>query len=50
LLRDPARPLKAVASDLGYRDVFFFTRQFTEYHGIPPGKYRKSVGVPTGPG
>jgi iron complex transport system substrate-binding protein len=29
-----------VADQLGYRDVYFFSRQFKKYAGCAPGKYR----------
>jgi len=31
-----------VADRLGYRDVYFFSRQFKKYAGCAPGKYRPS--------
>ena len=35
-------PIGAIAEKLGYNDVYFFTRQFRERVGVPPGAYRKS--------
>ena len=35
-------PIKNIASSLGYRDVFYFTRQFTLLTGVSPGAYRRS--------
>lgn len=35
-------PIKTIATKLGYRDVFFFSRQFKEKVGVPPGAYRTS--------
>lgn len=35
-------PLKAIADQLGYNDVHFFTRQFRQFAGTTPGAYRKS--------
>lgn len=35
-------PVKIIASKLGYRDIYFFTRQFGQKVGVPPAAYRKS--------
>lgn len=35
-------PIKQIARELGYSDVFYFTRQFRHLVGVPPGVYRKS--------
>jgi len=35
-------PIKTVARDLGYRDIFYFTRQFKASVGVPPATYRRS--------
>lgn len=35
------RGIEEIASELGYRDVHFFTRQFTRTMGCPPGQLRK---------
>lgn len=42
LLGETDEPIKAVAESLGYRDVFYFTRQFTQHAGVSPGAYRQS--------
>jgi AraC-like DNA-binding protein len=34
------RGMEEIAADLGYRDVQFFTRQFTSVMGRPPGSFR----------
>ncbi|MCU0779240.1 MAG: AraC family transcriptional regulator [Akkermansiaceae bacterium] len=34
------RGIEEIASELGYRDVQFFTRQFTRMMGRPPGRFR----------
>jgi AraC-like DNA-binding protein len=34
------RSMEEIASELGYRDVQFFTRQFTRVMGCPPGQFR----------
>jgi AraC family transcriptional regulator of arabinose operon len=35
-------PVKTIAEQLGYRDVFYFTRQFRQTTGVAPVAYRKS--------
>jgi AraC-like DNA-binding protein len=35
-------PIKTIAEQLGYRDVFFFSRQFTRVAGISPAAYRRT--------
>ena len=35
-------PIKQIAMQLGYRDVGFFSRQFAQLAGVPPGAYRRS--------
>ena len=35
-------PIKTIAKRLGYRDVYFFSRQFRQQVGTPPAVYRKS--------
>ena len=35
-------PIKAVADRLGYRDVYFFSRQFRQIVGVPPAAYRRT--------
>lgn len=42
LLAETDLPIKKIARQLGYKDVFFFTRQFTRTTGVAPGKYRRS--------
>lgn len=42
LLADTALPVKEIAEQLGYRDVYFFTRQFRQLTGVPPVQYRRS--------
>lgn len=41
LLRDTSASLQSVADALGYRDVFFFSRQFKLKAGMAPSQYRK---------
>jgi AraC-like DNA-binding protein len=35
-------PIKTIAQLLGYSDVFFFSRQFTQFAGISPAAYRRT--------
>jgi len=42
LLGETDLPAKVIAQRLGYRDVYFFSRQFRELTGVPPVTYRKS--------
>ena len=35
-------PVKAIAKRLGYRDVYFFSRQFRQLVGVPPAAYRRT--------
>lgn len=35
-------PIKQIADELGYQDVYYFTRQFTQAVGISPARFRKS--------
>jgi iron complex transport system substrate-binding protein len=42
LLGETDLPIKAVAARLGYRDVYFFTKQFRRLSGVPPAAYRRS--------
>lgn len=42
MLAETDIPLKAIAEELGYENVFFFSRQFRQHAGISPGKYRSA--------
>jgi len=44
LLRDTAKPVKEVASDLGYRAVEVFCREFKRAHGCTAGEFRRRSG------
>jgi AraC-like DNA-binding protein len=35
-------PIKQIADELGYQDVYYFTRQFTQAVGISPARFRRS--------
>lgn len=41
LLDETDLPVKEIAEQLGYRDVYFFTRQFHRHLGLPPATFRK---------
>jgi AraC-like DNA-binding protein len=40
MLRDSGNSISWIAEQLGYRDVYFFSRQFREHHGQSPSAYR----------
>jgi AraC-like DNA-binding protein len=42
LLGETDDPIKRIAERLGYRDVYFFSRQFRALTGVPPAAYRRS--------
>lgn len=42
LLEETDMPLKAIAAHLGYENESFFSRQFRQSTGVPPGVYRRS--------
>jgi len=42
MLGDTEEPIKRIALQLGYRDVFYFNRHFKQLVGVPPGAYRRS--------
>jgi AraC-like DNA-binding protein len=42
LLGETELPLKQVAAQLGYRDVYFFSNQFKKLSGVTPTAYRRS--------
>jgi len=42
LLGETDLPIKSIAQQLGYRDVYFFSRQFRQMTGVPPAVYRHS--------
>lgn len=41
-------PIETIADRLGYRDVYFFSRQFGRYRGISPSAYRRGGTLPDG--
>ncbi|MBN1554959.1 MAG: helix-turn-helix domain-containing protein [Phycisphaerae bacterium] len=42
MLLETDAPIKIIAKRLGFRDVYFFTRQFKQITGLSPGTFRKS--------
>lgn len=42
LLSDSEAPLRVVAAQLGYRNEYFFSRQFKAMVGVAPGAFRRS--------
>lgn len=42
MLGETDEPIKQIARHLGYRDVFYFTRQFSQVTGASPAVYRRS--------
>lgn len=42
LLGESTTPIKAIAAQLGYDDVFYLTKQFKQHTGVTPGVYRRS--------
>jgi AraC-like DNA-binding protein len=42
LLADTSLPIKEIAERLGYRDVYFFSRQFRGISGVSPAAFRRS--------
>ena len=43
LLAEGDRSIKDIAEQLGYRDVFFFSKQFRRHVGVPPAAFRASA-------
>jgi len=41
-LSESDAPLKHIAERLGYRDVYFFARQFKSVAGVSPGRFRNA--------
>lgn len=49
LLHETRMSQQEIADALGYRDVYFFNRQFTKETGIPPGRWRDGSRRPARP-
>lgn len=43
ILLNTELPLKNISETLGYKDVFYFSRLFKKYVGMPPSIYRSSM-------
>lgn len=43
LLTETTEPIKDIAEQLGYRDVFFFSKQFRRHTGMAPAAFRASA-------
>lgn len=43
LLRETHWSVSEIAQALGFRDTFYFSRQFRMYYGLPPTHYRRSL-------
>ncbi len=43
LLAESSIPVKEIAHKLGYKDVFYFSRQFRALAGVAPAAYRRSA-------
>jgi len=55
LLMESDLSVQQVAQSLGYRDIYFFTRQFKQHVGLPPATFRAAArqcqgGTPDGEG
>jgi AraC family transcriptional regulator of arabinose operon len=48
LLLDSNYSITAITEMLGYRDIYFFSRQFKGYHGLSPLRYRHQAILGTG--
>jgi AraC family transcriptional regulator, arabinose operon regulatory protein len=42
------KSIPQIADELGYRDIYFFSRQFRQVAGHPPARYRRHGGPGTG--
>ena len=43
LIADPRLSIKEIAYRLGYSDVYYFSKQFRRYFGVPPATFRRSI-------
>lgn len=43
LLRTTGAPLKAIAEQSGFRDVYYFSRMFRRVTGVPPAAFRRQA-------
>ncbi|MDD5597056.1 MAG: AraC family transcriptional regulator [Victivallaceae bacterium] len=44
LIRFSTRPIKQIAEELGYSDLYHFSKAFKKQTGCPPGKFRNKTG------
>ena len=42
LLKNTEAPIKEIAAQVGYKDVYYFSKLFKKYYGISPMHYRKA--------
>jgi AraC-like DNA-binding protein len=45
LLNMSSQPISRIAQELGYSDVYAFSKHFKQHVGLPPGRYRQTGGV-----
>ncbi len=43
LISDRSMPIKEVAHVLGFNDVYYFSKQFRRFVGVPPATFRRSI-------
>lgn len=43
MLRHTDAPIREVAERTGYRDMYYFSRAFKKYYGVPPQHYRRTA-------
>ncbi|MEK4461275.1 MULTISPECIES: helix-turn-helix domain-containing protein [unclassified Paenibacillus] len=43
MLRHTDAPIGEIAEKTGYRDMYYFSRAFKKYHGVPPQIYRRTA-------
>ena len=41
-LRTTDKPIKQIAADTGFNDIYYFTKLFSKHHDLPPGRYRRA--------
>lgn len=50
LANPTAKPVKTIASELGFNDEFYFSRFFKRNAAVSPQTYRETVGFSRGEG
>lgn len=48
MLRHTDVPISEIAEGAGYRDMYYFSRAFKKYYGVPPQLYRRTAAVGAG--